>query len=241
MDDFDRIVLDGKKFPYLINRKGEVFSEYSNRKLTASINANGYLCVGMSIHYASQKCLIHRLLATVYLGLDFSDPSRQVDHINGIKVDNRIENLQILTRSQHDTKTSRTLTYKSRHRVKVQNSNGQVFLSIRAAAEAMGVSHRSLCTSLRRKIRCAGLYWTRVVTFEDNIKNKEFEAWNLVLRKLCTKLAISPEKFVKILFSYKTTWMQLFETKNNVEFFKRIIKEESDYKKAKITKQYRPN
>lgn len=42
----------------------------------------------------------HRLVVEEYIGR-YLLPTEDIDHINGIKTDNRIENLQILSRSEH--------------------------------------------------------------------------------------------------------------------------------------------
>lgn len=39
---------------------------------------------------------VHRIIGMVYLGLDIDDLSNEIDHINRIRDDNRLENLRIL-------------------------------------------------------------------------------------------------------------------------------------------------
>lgn len=74
-----------------------------NRKeriLRCSYEGNGYLQVGLQVEMAKQvRFLAHRLIAMTFLekidGLDF------VNHINGIKDDNRVCNLEWVTKSRN--------------------------------------------------------------------------------------------------------------------------------------------
>lgn len=88
---------------YTINRYGEVFSIKFNRrkKLNTWINYTGYLEVGFSVNNRRFKKRIHRLLAEHYLS-DW-DNALEVNHINGIKTDNRLENLEMCTSSEKHT------------------------------------------------------------------------------------------------------------------------------------------
>ena len=47
------------------------------------------------------KCRVHRLIACAFLGMDY-DSDLQVDHINCIKDDNRVENLRVVTQEEHN-------------------------------------------------------------------------------------------------------------------------------------------
>jgi len=63
-------------------------------KEAGTLYANGYLCI--SIFKKKQYC--HRL-AAVLGGLDLG--SLQVDHINGIRTDNRLRNLRVVSNSEN--------------------------------------------------------------------------------------------------------------------------------------------
>lgn len=60
------------------------------------LNKNGYLslCIGNHREY------VHRLVMEEHLGRKLTD-DESVHHINGDRTDNRIENLQLLTKSEH--------------------------------------------------------------------------------------------------------------------------------------------
>jgi hypothetical protein len=58
---------------------------------------NGYL--RFKIKGKMVRC--HRIVGYAYLGLDIDDLSREIDHINRIRNDNRVDNLQIVTNQQN--------------------------------------------------------------------------------------------------------------------------------------------
>ena len=53
----------------------------------------------------------HRLIGMVYLDLDIDNPKLQIDHINRIRTDNRVENLRIVTQQQNAFNCSNTKGY----------------------------------------------------------------------------------------------------------------------------------
>ena len=58
---------------------------------------NGYL--KLSCKY--KKYLHHRIIGYAFLGLDIENTTSQIDHINHIRYDNRVENLRIVTNQQN--------------------------------------------------------------------------------------------------------------------------------------------
>jgi hypothetical protein len=90
-----------KDYPdYAISRDGEVFSLRFNRKLKPARNSFGYIIVCLYKKNCRKKTIkIHRLVAVAYI--DNVNNYPQVNHINGIKTDNRVENLEWCTASQN--------------------------------------------------------------------------------------------------------------------------------------------
>lgn len=53
----------------------------------------------------SKSYSVHRIIGMVYLGLDIDDKSKEIDHINRIRTDNRVENLRIVNRTKNNWNT----------------------------------------------------------------------------------------------------------------------------------------
>jgi hypothetical protein len=93
---------------YRISNQGTVCRLYKNGKvnfMTPRI-LNGYWRVKLCNGNTQKEYFLHRLIAQAFIPNPENKP--EINHINGIKTDNRIENLEWVTRSEnaiHATKT----------------------------------------------------------------------------------------------------------------------------------------
>lgn len=93
---------------YRISNQGTVCRLYKNGKvnfMTPRI-LNGYWRVKLCNGNTQKEYFLHRLIAQAFIPNPDNKP--EINHINGIKTDNRIENLEWVTRSEnaiHATKT----------------------------------------------------------------------------------------------------------------------------------------
>lgn len=90
---------------YKISDKGRVLSLKGNRKILTNIksgeNQNGYIKVSLSNNGIISQKNIHRLLAEHFIDNPFNKP--QVNHIDGNKQNNKLDNLEWVTAQENST------------------------------------------------------------------------------------------------------------------------------------------
>jgi len=88
------------EFPHLeIHSDGRVFSRRSNIFLSPSITARGYQIVSVQIERKNKTLSVHRLVAAMFC--DNPDNKPQVNHIDGIKMNNNYKNLEWCTAQEN--------------------------------------------------------------------------------------------------------------------------------------------
>jgi len=95
---------------YLISNSGLVWSIRRNKQVKGKLTNAGYLRVGLSVGGKRKDITIHRLVAETFIPNPKNKPT--VNHLNEIKTDNRLENLQwatTLEQNIHGTRIKRAM------------------------------------------------------------------------------------------------------------------------------------
>ena len=118
-----------ERFPdYYITEDAQIISKRTKntKVLKLNIDQYGYYFVGlMTSENKTSSQRIHRLMIETYGNLppkDMRNPT--VDHINGNKLDNRIENLQWLSNEDNSYKSSQSRI----KRYTIEDENGNIFI-----------------------------------------------------------------------------------------------------------------
>jgi hypothetical protein len=164
-----------KLFPnYYIDIDGCVYSKknYGLKKLQGAIKPNGYVKVCFRKDGKNCNALVHRLVAETFISNPENKP--YVNHKNGIKTDNRVENLEWVTDSENKYHSYRVLKNKGpwagkfgkdsqRAKIVLQIKDGEVIAEFYGTYEAMrktGIHNSQICECCNGKHKTAhGYQW----------------------------------------------------------------------------------
>jgi len=91
---------------YQVSNLGNVKSLKWGKKriLKAGLNRDGYLSVVLNKGKEAKTITVHKLVAIVFLNHIPNGHAEVVDHINNVKNDNRVENLQLISQRENASK-----------------------------------------------------------------------------------------------------------------------------------------
>lgn len=136
-------------FPvYSASNYGRIRNEGTGRIMRMQLATRGYLTLTLRRDNKQIPVLVHRLIAEAFLG--GPHPGLDVNHIDGNKTNNNIENLEWCTREENVRHAVRTgLRPGPRRRAVRIVENGAEFVSLRDCAKYLGADTSSISWALR--------------------------------------------------------------------------------------------
>ena len=135
------------------------------RSIAGSITPDGYRIIGLFHHFSRMKVMknypAHRL-AVVYCGGELP-VGAEVDHINGVRDDNRLTNLRVCTRTQN-AQNSRHLSSRSKfkgvavekgcYRARITAAGTRTHIGYFRTAEEAAAAYDAVATKLHGEFAC---------------------------------------------------------------------------------------
>lgn len=151
-DQFE--ILKGSEGRYSISRSGVIKTHSWNvirpskgsffkkeKLIKQCLNRKGYSMVGLMLYGKQTSIVVHRLVAIQWLQNPNNKP--EVNHINGIKTDNRVENLEWVTTKENCQHASRIGLYSKARSILMMDEKRnplKQFNSINSASRETGIS-----------------------------------------------------------------------------------------------------
>ena len=157
---------DGERRYHRVEGKIKVPSKKLNKK-----HHTPYLSLRLYTNNNGKNCYVHRLVAEAFI--ENSDNKPTVNHINGDKLDNRVENLEWATHLENNTHAIETgLLDKREAAVKVMFANGSrvakcdeegtvlaIYSSMREAERENNMANGAVSLGIRNGWRYGGYTW----------------------------------------------------------------------------------
>lgn len=136
---------------YQISKDGKVYNKIKQIFMKPNLSKYGYYRVGLTNANGKKIISIHRLVAKAYLPNTLNKP--QVNHINGIKSDNRLENLEWATREENMQHAySNGLMkgfYEASNKIVINLNNGVFYDCVTDASNSINMKYSTLRSMLQ--------------------------------------------------------------------------------------------
>ena len=168
---------NGQITNYFITTEGKLYNEKTKNWLKGQISKNGYLTYNISIDGIKKRLYAHRMVAETYI--PFIEGKTEVNHIDGNKLNNSVENLEWVTSSENKVHAIETgLRNEMLTKVYCFDKFKNLVCCYESVATACQINHFNaswLSEQLNRSIKTLshGYYWSR--TSDNNFETKKVE------------------------------------------------------------------
>lgn len=173
MSEFQSIKISEIEPQYILSKDGKIKNSKIQKELTPRIK-NGYYFVSLKCNDQKyHEFSLHRLLATTFIPVD-NQEDKIINHKNGDKLDNRIDNLEWITQKENIQHALKNELIPVNKKAVLQYSLDGIFInkynSIQEAVEKTGCDRSAIIKVCKGKQKSSlGFSWKY-----DNEKDREF-------------------------------------------------------------------
>lgn len=149
--------IEGYEGRYQVSDDGRVWSYKTMKELRTSFDKSGYKVLNLYKDKLYNNCKVHRLVAQTFIPNPDNKP--QVNHIDGDKTNNRVENLEWVTCKENMKHARQRGLYRdselSRRKcivaTSIETGEKMAFESMTLASEQLGISLNYISDLVNRK------------------------------------------------------------------------------------------
>jgi hypothetical protein len=158
-----QIIVNNISTSYFITEDGKCYNNNTGKYLKGQIGKNGYFFYNLTLPNGKKKReYAHRLVATAYL--PNPQDKEQINHIDGNKLNNALDNLEWATQEENQQHAIETELRQFNH-IFCFNKNKELvaeYKSVQEASLAAGIIYSIILQEVNKKIKTlsGGFYWS---------------------------------------------------------------------------------
>lgn len=142
---------------YLVSKDGQVYNTKTKILLKQTPNQSGYIRYTLRINNQNKSKQAHVLVIETWTKENLE--GKVVNHIDGNKINNNLENLEVISKSENAMHAIYQLQKIGKPIIEYLDSDIKEYLSINEAARNKGVSDGAIRYALKNHSKCCGSYW----------------------------------------------------------------------------------